>query len=101
MKAIEENWNLSTVQNGYSAIPDTSAQEAALASINGLRFRAMSIGGPNGQVAIIPLDESSEERGLLASKAPQMARILLSYVTSDKQKREEAQTLLRELRLLP
>jgi hypothetical protein len=93
MRAFEETWNLFTRTGGYAAVPDTATQAKALESINGLTFRAMSIGGPHGQVAIIPLDESSEERGRLASYAPEMARMLLS-VWHDEYQREELELLL-------
>jgi hypothetical protein len=99
MTALEETWELLTKTNGYTAVPDTPHQLAALTAINGMMFRAMSIGGPSGQVAIIPLDESSEERGRLAAKAPEMARMLLA-VWHDEYQREQLEALLIDAGLL-
>jgi hypothetical protein len=74
---IQESWNLSTVKSEYRAVSSVY-QEELLKSMGKLTFEAVSVGGPGGQVAIIPLDESSIERGRLIACATDMARLLLS-----------------------
>ena len=74
---IEETWELSTRENGYACVPDNAIEAQAVNAIGHNYFRAVSVGGPHGQVAIIPLDESSIERGQLIARTPEMARLLL------------------------
>ena len=101
---IEETWALSTRRAVYAARPADTMEAAQLANIHGtLEFEALSVGGPQGQAAIIPLDESSEERGRLVAAAPKMARMLLSmtaHVSHGGPTREEAEALLREAGVL-
>jgi len=90
---IEELWDLSEKENEYAALPDLMSEFMHLASTGKLTFRSVSVGGPNGQVAIIPLDESSIERGRLIAYAPEMARMLLR-VWRDDFDREELEKFL-------
>lgn len=43
----------------YRAIPSSREEAEALEKIGGLEFEALSVGTEDGQIAIIPLDESS------------------------------------------
>jgi hypothetical protein len=99
----QETWDLSLKENGYCCMPDLPDEFRALQAINHLQFRALSVGRNGGQVAIIPLDESSKERGRLIACAPEMARMLLSmvaHVSHGGPTRAEAEVLLKKAGVL-
>ena len=63
-------WTIAPRKNKYRAIPD-DPEELQLAEKYGLdKFEAISIGTKSGQIAIIPLDESSLSNAILISCTP-------------------------------
>ena len=53
---------------------------AALGARDLLQFEALSVGTKNGQVAIVPLDESSRENARLIAAAPDLLAALRAFV---------------------
>ena len=98
-----EVWEVGPRTNDYMATPRTHAEVRQLETIGGMQCEALSVGGPHGQVAIVPLDESSKERAQLIAAAPKMAKMLLSmfsHVSHGGPTRAEAHELLREAGVL-
>lgn len=81
-------WNLAPRKAKYQAIPANEQEQIELERINGVFFEALSIGSLAGQIAIVPLDESSEVNARLIAAAPdllvacEIAQIELSKVRS-------------------
>lgn len=65
-------WSVAPRVGRYQVIPATEHERIQLASINGLEFEALSVGGANRQMAIIPLDESNIDNANLIAAAPEM-----------------------------
>lgn len=65
-------WVLSTKAARYRAVPVNKEGKRILRSLKKLEFDALSIGADNGQVAIVPLDESNEANARLIAAAPEL-----------------------------
>ena len=100
VQPYQETWNLSRKENGYCCVPDLPEQLRALQAVNRLQFRALSVGCNGGQVAIIPLDESSVERGQLIACVPEMARMLMDKYTPGDPTCYDIEKLLRKAGVL-
>jgi hypothetical protein len=62
-KITKGTWAVGPHENHYRVDSDHEGQQAAVAAHGLDRFTAVSVGTPKGQVAIIPLDESSKDNG--------------------------------------
>lgn len=69
-------WSVAARVGKYQAVPANEHERAMLESIKAVEFQALSVGHPGGQIAIVPLDESSPENANLLSAAPDMLEAL-------------------------
>lgn len=69
-------WAVAPRTGRYQVIPATEQERYHLASINALEFEALSVGTPNGQMALIPLDESNRANANLIAAAPELLEAL-------------------------
>ena len=77
-------WTLNPYAADYEVVssdaPDHIALRMMMLEVHGKgKFKALSIGNIHGQIAIIPLDESSEANAKLIAAAPDMAEALKFY----------------------
>ena len=66
-------WTIGVRSNTYQAVGDS---EKLVAVGLPVQFVALSVGTPQGQVAIVPLDESSRENAHLIAAAPALLAAL-------------------------
>lgn len=64
------SWSIAPRVGKYQVLPANEEERIALEKIGGITFEALSVGTRNGQVAIIPLDESNRDNATLISAAP-------------------------------
>lgn len=69
-------WMVAPRIGRYQVTPASERERHQLASINALEFDALSVGTSNGQVAMIPLDESNRANANLIAAAPDLLRAL-------------------------
>lgn len=65
-------WEIGARVGRYQVVPANEQERCKLASINALEFDALSIGTRNGQIAMIPLDESNIANARLIAAAPEL-----------------------------
>lgn len=73
-------WEIAPRIAKYSVIPANDHERGQLERIGALTFDALSIGTPNGQVAIIPLDESSRGNATLIVGAKDLREALVDLI---------------------
>lgn len=69
-------WEVAPRIGRYQVIPSSEDERRKLARINALEFDALSVGAPNGQMAMIPLDESNRANANLIAAAPDLLEAL-------------------------
>jgi hypothetical protein len=70
------NWSVAPRIGKYQVLPGNEEERIALEKIGGITFEALSVGTRNGQVAIIPLDESNRDNANLIVSAPKLLNAL-------------------------
>lgn len=69
-------WSIAPRVGKYQVVPGNEEERLALEKIGGITFEALSVGTRNGQVAIIPLDESNRDNANLIAAAPRLLNAL-------------------------
>lgn len=76
-------WTIGVRLSRYQAMGSNPREIERLAALGKVDFEAISIGTESGQVALVPLDESTIENAMLMAAAPELLEALEMFVNLD------------------